>query len=428
MGVDADVVPGGARLWRSPAVVALTASVTVSQVGTQVTLLALPFVALVELRAGALVVGLLTAAAYLPWVLFALPTGAYVDGLDAAAQRRALIGCDLLRAALLAAVPVLAATGRLTAASLLGLVLVIGCATVLAEVAAAALVPRVVEAPLLPRVNGLIEGGGALAMVVGPALGGALVASVGAAAALSADAVSFAASALLLLRLPTRAGAPVAPVVPVQAGAGRGDVLLGGLRFLRRDPVLAPLCLWSVTSNLASNAITPAVLTYLIRDVRLTSEALGAVFAVAALGGLAGALVSARLVARLGLGRFVAASAVVLAVGVLGVGAVALPPAIGAVAVAWWVGVAYAVTLAGNVSGNAQIATIRQHRVPQGQLGRVIAAWRFLGFAGIPIGAVLGGGLTEALGPRPVLVGACVAFALTCLLPLTAPVRRFTLP
>lgn len=413
--------------------VALTASVTVSQIGTQVTLLALPFVALRELGAGALVVGLLTAAAYLPWVVFALPTGAYVDRLDAAAQRRALIGCDVLRAVLLAAVPVLNATGRLTAGVLLGLVLVIGCATVLAEVAAAALVPRVVEAPLLSRVNGLIEGGGALALVAGPALGGALVASIGAAAALSADAVSFAASALLLLRLPTRAGVGVAVAVPQgagtpEAGAGRGDVLLGGVRFLRRDPVLARLCLWSVTSNLASNAITPAVLTYLIRDVRLSPAVLGTVFAVAALGGLAGALVSARLAAWLGLGRFVAVSAVVLALGVLGVGAVALLPGLDAVAVAWWVGVAYAVTLAGNVSGNAQIATVRQHRVPQGQLGRVIAAWRLLGFAGIPIGAVLGGGLTEALGPRPVLVAACVVFAVTCLLPLTRPVRLYTLP
>jgi MFS family permease len=413
------------RLRRHPAVVALTASVAVSQIGSQVTLLALPLLALLELDAGAAVVGLLTAASYLPWVVLALPVGVVVDRLPALGQRRVVVICDLVRAGLLALVPVLHATGRLTVPPLLAVVLVVGCATVLAEVTAAALVPRAVEAPLLSRVNGLLEGATALAIVGGPALAGALVAGVGAAPAVTADAVSFVASAALLARLPTRAGA-AAP--PRPAGERLRDALLGGAAVLRRDHVLARLCLWSTTSNLAGNALTPVVLTLLVRESHLSPALLGAALAVAALGGVAGALSSAPLAARLGHGRLLAGSAVVLAVGILAVGGMALAGPPQGVAAAGWVAAAYAVTLAGNLAGNAQVATVRQHRVQDGSLGRVVATWRCLGYAGIPVGAVAGGWLAQAIGLRPVVVGAAVVFALTCVLPVTRPVRELRLP
>ncbi len=413
-----------ARLRRHPAVVALTASVAVSQLGSQVTLLALPLLALLELSAGAAVVGLLTAAAYLPWVVLALPVGVVVDRLTVLGQRRVVVACDLARAALLALVPLLHATGRLTVPLLLSVVLVVGCATVLADVTAAALVPRAVEAPLLSRVNGLLEAATALAIVGGPALAGALVAGVGAASAVIADAVSFVASAALLARLPARAGLAM-PQGPT--GERLLAAVLGGVAVLRRDPVLARLCLWSTTSNLAGNALTPVVLTLLVRESHLSPGLLGTALALAALGGVAGALSSAPLAARLGHGRFLAGSAVVLAVGILAVGglAVAGPPE--GVTAAVWVAAAYAVTLAGNLAGNAQLATVRQHRVQDGSLGRVVAAWRCLGYAGIPVGATAGGWLAEVVGLRPVVVGAAAAFALTCLLPLTRPVRELRL-
>jgi MFS family permease len=200
-----------------------------------------------------------------------------------------------------------------------------------------------------------------------------------------------------------------------------------GVAVLRRDPVLSRLCLWSTTSNLTGNALTPVVLTLVVRDAGLSPGLLGASLAVAALGGVAGALASGPLALRVGHGRFVAASSVVLGAGILGVGALGLVATPRGPALALWLALAYGVTLAANVAGNAQVATIRQHLVPEGQLARVTAAWRTLGYAGIPVGAALGGALADAVGVRPVVVGSAIAFALTCAIPLAAAVRRVAL-
>jgi MFS family permease len=201
-----------------------------------------------------------------------------------------------------------------------------------------------------------------------------------------------------------------------------------GAGVLRRDPALSRLCLWSTTSNLTGNALTPVVLTLVVRDAGLSPGLLGAALAIASVGGVAGALVSGPLASRAGHGRFVAGSALVLGAGILAVGALGLVvPLPHGVALAAWLAAAYGVTLAANVAGNAQVATIRQHLVPEGQLARVIATWRTLGYAGIPVGAALGGVLADVVGLRPVVVGSAVAFALTCLIPLGTPVRRLRL-
>jgi MFS family permease len=422
MTVDSAPVSTWVALRRSPAVLRLTGSVAVSEVGTQVTLLALPLLALLQLAAGAGVVGLLTAAQFVPWVVLALPVGAAVDRWPPARHRQALVASDLVRAALLATLPVLYATGRLTIPLLLLVVLLVGATTVLAEITSGTVVPEVVERGLLAHVNGGIEAARSLAMVVGPALSGVLVAGLGAARAVLVDAVSFVVSAVLLARLPVR-NSEARP----RPAARLTGMIREGVAFLRHDPVLGRLCLWSTTSNLAGNALTPVVLTLVVREAGMPPGLLGATLAVAAVGGVAGALASGPLALRVGHGRFVAGSAVVLGVGILAVGAIGLVVPPHPVALAAWLAVAYAVTLAANVAGNAQVATIRQHVVPDGQLARVIAAWRTLGYAGIPVGAAAGGALGDAVGLRPVVVGAALAFALTCLIPLARPVRRLRL-
>ena len=205
MSVESPAAPSTwTALRRSPAVLRLTGSVAVSEVGTQVTMLALPLLALLQLGAGAGVVGLLTAAQFLPWVVLALPIGATVDRWSPPRHRQALVASDLVRAVLLTSLPVLYATGRLTVPVLLLVVLLVGATSVLAEITSGTVVPEVVERGLLAHVNGSIEAARSLAMVVGPALSGVLVAGFGAAQAVLLDAVSFVVSAALLARLPVR--------------------------------------------------------------------------------------------------------------------------------------------------------------------------------------------------------------------------------
>ncbi|MBO0830897.1 MAG: MFS transporter, partial [Actinobacteria bacterium] len=87
----------------------------VSEMGSAVTLLALPLVAVVTLKAATFEVGLLTAASTLAFAVIALPAGAIVDRH---AKRRVMIGCDLARIVIIASVPVAWAAGVLTMAQL----------------------------------------------------------------------------------------------------------------------------------------------------------------------------------------------------------------------------------------------------------------------------------------------------------------------
>lgn len=288
-------VPGFGLLW---------SAATTSLLGTQITLLALPLLALLQLHSSASTVGLLTAAEYLPWLLLSLPAGLLVDRLP---RRPLLVLCDLIRLLILAAIPLTAAVHHLTVPVLIVLVLLAGCATVLFELASSVFLPEVVDRTDLGPANAALQTSFALAYVIGPAVAGLLIGATSPANAVALDAVSFGISALLLLRV--RAQHTVAPA-PRSEPLRRA--LLGGAAALRRDPVLRVLCAYSGLFNLVANASTPVLLTFLVRRAQLSPHALGFVLGMGAVGGLAGAAMSSRLERRLGQGRLLAMSAVIL--------------------------------------------------------------------------------------------------------------------
>src|SRR5581483_6035524 len=148
---------------------------TVSQVGTQITLLALPLLAITTLHATPFQVGLLAASETLPFLLVGLPAGVWVDR---ARRRPLLILTDLGRAVLLATIPVAKALGGLTLGQLFVVAFGTGTLTVLFDVAYLAYVPSVVDADALLKANSRLEISRSGAQLVGPGLGGALVEAV----------------------------------------------------------------------------------------------------------------------------------------------------------------------------------------------------------------------------------------------------------
>jgi MFS family permease len=191
-------MPPPTSVWRDRDFVRYWTGQTVSEVGSQVTELALPLVALLQLGASSTEVGVLRAVAFVPYLVLSLPAGVLADRRR---RRPLMIGADLGRAVLLALVP-LAALLDVLSLPLLGTVAVAaGALTVVFDVCYLSVLPGLVSRDRIQQANGGLEASRAAAAVAGPGLGGALVSLLRASGAMIVDAASFVVSAACLLTI-----------------------------------------------------------------------------------------------------------------------------------------------------------------------------------------------------------------------------------
>lgn len=190
---------------RNPDFVRLWGAETISQFGTQISLLALPLVAVVLLDASPFEVALLGTIEFLPFILFSLPAGAWVDRLR---RRPILIAGDLGRAAALISVPIAFMLDVLSIGQLYAVGFMAGTLTVLFDVAYQSYLPSLVGRDQLVDGNGKLEISRTLAQTAGPALGGGIIGILTAPIAIALGAVSFVASALFMVAIRKREPTP----------------------------------------------------------------------------------------------------------------------------------------------------------------------------------------------------------------------------
>lgn len=381
-----------------------------TQFGDQVTQLALPLVAALALGAGPAEMGWLAAAASLPFFLFGLPAGVWVDWLP---RRSVIFAADLLRAVVLLAVPVASVTGFLGLPLLIVVAFLAGTGAVFVDIASQSYVPTLVGRDALLVANSRFEVGRAAATIGGPGLAGALAGLVGPGLAVLASAFgSFVAAGMI------RAIAAAERPHEVAAREPFSIALKAGMRFLLAEPRLRALALCAVTWNIAHFAMGAVLLLHVARNLGLTGAEIGLVFAVDGIGMVLGALAAPRIERRIGLGR-----------------SILLGPSIGAVGIALVVAAtpdtAIPLLAAGRflfgfgpmIFGVAS-TSLRQSVTPPLLLGRVNASLRWLTWGLRPVGAVLGGLAGEAFGLHAAVAIAGLGLAL-CLVPLLAsPVPR----
>ena len=401
--------PPRSALWRDRGFVKLFAAVAVSQVGSNVSFLALPLAALYILKASALDVALIRTAEMVPWLVLSLPVGVWIDGVR---RRPVMIVADVGRATLIASVPVAFWLGRLTLAQLYVVVIAHGCLTVLFDLSFLSFIPGFVSRERLAEANSKLLGAQSASDVAGPTLGGALVGAVGAAVAVAADAASFAFSGALVAAIRSREPEPRPNV------SRRWDELRGGVRFVFTQPFLRTLTVWFSSWNLFSSAFFAVLLVYYVRVLRLDAAAIGLVFSLSGLGPVAGAFVNAKVVDRLGLGPVIAYASPISDVCWL-----AFPLAPVAHALPFLIVFGFVGGFLGFLVNVNQL-TLRQSITPEHMLGRMNSVVRFMYFATLPAGAALGGALASPLGLRRTLLATGVAALLTSL-PITfSPIRR----
>jgi MFS family permease len=281
-------------LWHHPAFLKLWAASAVSDVGSQVSALALPLIAALTLGATPWQMGLLSAAGTAPILFVGLFAGVWVDRLR---RRPLMIAMDIGRAAILLVIPLASALGLLRIEILYVVALLVGALGVLFDTAHLAFLPSLVERDRLVEGNSKLQTTTSVAQVAGPGLGGVLVGLLGAAFAVLIDALSFLASALFIV------GSRVQES-PRAASDARGVIgeIGEGLRVVVAHRILRVLAGCSGTISLFGKMFLAVYVLYMTRDLGLGSVGVGFVFAAGGVGALVGAVVAAPVTKRLGPG------------------------------------------------------------------------------------------------------------------------------
>lgn len=363
---------------------------TISWVGDFMAVVALPLLAVKALHASSFAVGMIVAAGFLPWLVIGLPVGAWIDRMP---TRPVMVASDLISAVLYASVAVSAWAGVLTLGQLITVALLAGTANVFFSTAYQVYLRTLLAPADLVEGNAKLQGSSAAAELAGPSLAGLAAQTLGAAAAVLANGATFLVSAACLLAIRTRG--------PRQPSSGQRlplrRTIAEGVRFVTRDPYLARMTLYTMTGNLALIGFIAVQVVFLVRTLGLPSAAVGLLIAVQGVGGLLGAMVARRLSERIGTAR-------ALLLAALGVEPFCLLAPLarrGPELVLYVIGIL--LTAVGVVIVNVIIGSFRQAYAPPGMLGRVSATMRFLTMGTSPLGALIGGALAAAIGPRGAL-------------------------
>lgn len=403
-----------ASLWRHADFLKLWTAETVSQMGTQITFLALPFTAITILDARPFEVGLLGTLEFLPFILVGLPAGVWVDRLR---RRPILILGDLGRAVLLGSIPLAYVMDALTMIQLYVVAFLAGICTVFFDVAYQAYLPALVDRDQLVDGNSKLEISRSGAQLGGPALAGVLIEVLRAPVAIIVDALSFLWSAAFVFLIRKHE--------PRQAKASEGtrpsmrQEIWEGLRYVLGHPLLRPIAVCTATSNLFSGGLLTAVLVlFSVRELGLSPGAIGAAFGVGNVGFLVGAFLAGRIARTIGVGRAIVGSSVLF-----GVAPLFLP-----LATTRTTGIAalVAVGAIGGLGGavyNINQVSLRQAITTERMQGRMNATMRFVVWGTIPIGAFVGGVLGETIGLRATLWVAAIGSLFAFVYPLLSPVR-----
>jgi MFS family permease len=396
--------------WRVADFRTLFAATTLSQLGTNVSYVAVPLIAVTALDATPAQAGLLGALSTAAFLLIGLPAGAWVDRLR---HRRVLITADLARALLFASVPLAWWHHALSFWQLSAIVLLNGAATVFFDIGSQSVLPHLVGQGALVRANAAVVSLIALGNVAGRGAGGALVQLLTAPAAVAAAAGCYLASALQLTALRRSPATET-----VGAPAGLRTRIAEGLRHVFGSPELRALALTATLANLGSQLVNTTLPFLFLRELGLSAGALGLFWAAGGAGLLVGARCARPLAARLGHGRALALAGLFLSPAGL------LVPLAGHGGWVWVAGCGWFLAMFKIGTDNVLGVSLRQRMTPDPLLGRMNATFRFLLTGALAVGSALAGALGQLAGVHAALWagGALVA---TAFLPvLLSPVRH----
>jgi len=252
----------------------------VSQVGTSFTRFALPLLVF-KLTGSATNLAVTTVATFVPYLLFGLVLGAFVDRLD---RRRLMLRTDVARAAVIAILPVLALSGTLRVPDIYAVAFVQSALGILFTCGEFAAIPSLVRRGDLVAANGRIMATNSAGRIVGPVLAGALVTLVPPAGLLFFDAASFLISAASLAAIRRSFNSAQPPAAGAGGAAGLLEDIRAGLRFVWAHPVLRGLSVMMALINFVAATQSSQLVLFAERDLGASDSQVALLFAAGAAG------------------------------------------------------------------------------------------------------------------------------------------------
>jgi MFS family permease len=381
-----------------------------STLGSAISGIALPLVAVVVLHAGAFTMGLLSAVSWLPTLVIGLPAGAWVDRCR---RRRVMMACNAGGLLLMLSVPAVAWLGALSVGYLLVVALLNGAIGVFFSPAFQAFLPTIVGRKDLTEANSKLSASNQVALMGGSGLAGLIAQVFGAVTGVLLDALSYLVSLVCVTAIsateesPRRAGPPT---------TFRQDIA-AGIRFLVRDPYMRIIALCASVENLLLTGAHALLVVFLVHVAGVRLGAVGLLMVADSLGGLAGAMIAAKISRRIGTAR----TLLVVAIGSAPFGLL-IPLTTGGWGMTWFV-IGLGVPAAGMVACGIVSSTFRQSYCPQEMQGRVNTTAMVIVYGSMPIGALLGGILGATIGIRTTLWIMLGSLAAAKLLRLIGPIK-----
>ena len=402
---NTDVMDRYVPLHRNRDYMLIVSAGTISAFGSKLSQIALPFLALAMTQAPVWA-GLLGAAQLLPYLLFSLPAGVWVDHVN---RKKLLVVCDILRAVLLLSIPLAYGLGRLHILHLFVVVFASGLCTLLFEITDMAALPHVVHTKQLGQARSLSEGIEATASVLGPGLGGLIIGLgrttiSGAIVAYIIDSLSYLLSALALVMIRRPLSAPQShSATAVQVYDLRAEIQVG-LCFIWQHTTLRLLMLLTSLVNFLQAPMSLFVILIAQDRFGLQAAHIGLLFGTAGIAALLGSFLAAWLYRSERLQVILQSSFLIWAVSAF-IMAFAGSPLILALGLALthFVWPLYAVA----------VVSYRLEQTPDDLQGRVISSFRMLSYGAEPLGLALGG-LALTLFKPGMLFGAIALALLLC--------------
>ncbi|MBX3654264.1 MAG: MFS transporter [Ramlibacter sp.] len=379
-----------------------------AQSAEQLSLAAVPIVAVLALGAGAGEIGTLGVAQTLPFLLLSIPFGLLADRTS---RRRLIVLAEGLRALTLVALLLAVATGHLSLGLLAALGFLGAVGTVGFSVAAPALVPALVPREALARANGRLELARSMAYAGGPALAGALVSWAGGTATFTLAAMLSAAAVACVWGVAEPARPEQPPRHPLRD-------LKDGAAMVWGHALLRPIILTAVAWNISWFVLQAAYVPYAMRALGLSAGAVGVTLAGYGSGMVVGALLAGRIVRAMPFGRAIQLGPAVSVLAAATMVATLLVPS------GWLAGLSFFFFGVGPIVWTITSTTLRQTVTPNAMLGRVGAIFLTVNAGARPVGAALGGLVGAHWGEAACLVLALLGFGVQAWVIFASPMRE----
>lgn len=380
----------------------------ISRIGDSLYTFALPWIAY-KLTGSAIIMSSLFAIGVLPIVLFGPIVGVVVDRFD---RRKLMWVADVGCIILVSLIPLLYNLSVLQLWHLYVVSFILAVLSMLFDVATITVIPQI-AGPSLTRANSAYQMVNQIASLAGPALAGIIIAIIGGINALWINALSFIATLVAVLLLPK---------LEMKKPTDRAKTLLQtikndmreGLKWLINDRLNLTLSLQAMVGNFGASAVLGGLMYYLLATLNLSAEESGINYTLIGVGGLLGSIIVIPLEQRFRRG--------ILIPTLLAVGATGLTYAIWS---EYWLapGISFGLAMICNIAWNTIVASVRQETVPTDMQGRVLGFSRVLTRLAMPLGALVGG-LISDFNPVAIFILASTAKFIEVIIALTSPIRK----